>query len=54
MDLEPGVRSLEQAKKALVEGGFRGLYSLSGAPALSIPPVDLHLKEAQIFLSPCR
>ena len=25
MDLEPGVRSLEQAKKALVEGGFRGL-----------------------------
>ena len=37
MDLEPGVRSLEQAKKALVEGGFRGLYSLSGAPALSIP-----------------
>ena len=37
MNLEPGVRSLEQAKKALVEGGFRGLYSLSGAPALSIP-----------------
>ena len=37
MNLEPGVESLEQAKKALVEGGFRGLYSLSGAPALSIP-----------------
>ena len=37
MNREPGVRSLEQAKKALVEGGFRGLYSLSGAPALSIP-----------------
>ena len=37
MNLEPGVRSLAQAKKALGEGGFRGLYSLSGAPALSIP-----------------
>ncbi len=28
--------SLEQAKRALVEGSFRAVYSLSGAPALSI------------------
>ena len=37
MDLENGVTRLEKANKAQVEGGFRGLYSLSGAPALSIP-----------------
>ncbi len=36
MNLEPRAGSLEQAKKALVEGSFRGLYSLTGAPALSI------------------
>jgi aspartyl-tRNA(Asn)/glutamyl-tRNA(Gln) amidotransferase subunit A len=36
MDLSPGVRSVEQAKKALVEGSFRGVYSLAGVPALSI------------------
>jgi aspartyl-tRNA(Asn)/glutamyl-tRNA(Gln) amidotransferase subunit A len=36
MNLESGPGSLEQAKRALVEGSFRGLYSLSGAPALSI------------------
>jgi aspartyl-tRNA(Asn)/glutamyl-tRNA(Gln) amidotransferase subunit A len=36
MDLSPGVRSVEQVKKALVEGSFRGVYSLAGVPALSI------------------
>ena len=36
INLEPGVRSLDQAKKDLLEGSFRGLYSLSGVPALSI------------------
>ena len=36
ISLEPGVRSLDQAKKDLLEGSFRGLYSLSGVPALSI------------------
>ena len=36
MSLEPGESSVEQAKKALVEGGFRGVYSLAGVPALSI------------------
>jgi aspartyl-tRNA(Asn)/glutamyl-tRNA(Gln) amidotransferase subunit A len=36
MDLSPRVRSVEQAKKALVEGSFRGVYSLAGVPALSI------------------
>lgn len=36
MDLSPGVRSVEQAKKALLEGSFRGVYSLAGLPALSI------------------
>ena len=37
MSLEPGESSVEQAKSALVEGSFRGVYSLAGAPALSIP-----------------
>ena len=36
MNTEPGEGSVEQAKQALVEGSFRGLYSLSGVPALSI------------------
>ncbi len=36
MNLTPAKISLEQAKRALVEGSFRALYSLSGAPALSI------------------
>ena len=36
MDFTPGIRGKEQAAKALVEGNFRGLYSLVGAPALSI------------------
>lgn len=36
INLNPAKGSLEQAKRALVEGSFRGLYSLSGAPALSI------------------
>ncbi len=36
MSTEPGESSVEQAKKALVEGGFRGIYSLAGVPALSI------------------
>ncbi len=36
INLEPGVRSLDQAKKDLIEGSFRGIYSLAGVPALSI------------------
>ena len=36
MNLNPAKISLERAKRALVEGSFRALYSLSGAPALSI------------------
>ncbi len=36
MNNDPGEGSVEQAKQALVEGSFRGLYSLSGVPALSI------------------
>ena len=36
INLKPAKGSLEQAKRALVEGSFRGLYSPSGAPALSI------------------
>lgn len=37
LDFTPGVGSQEAAARALVEGSFRGPYSLSGAPALSIP-----------------
>ena len=37
MNNDPGEGSVEQARQSLVEGSFRGLYSLSGAPALSIP-----------------
>ena len=37
LDFTTGVASKESAAKALVEGSFRGPYSLSGAPALSIP-----------------
>jgi aspartyl-tRNA(Asn)/glutamyl-tRNA(Gln) amidotransferase subunit A len=37
IDLQSRVRSKEQAKRALAAGGFRGVYSLAGAPALSIP-----------------
>ena len=36
MNNDPGEGSVEQARQSLVEGSFRGLYSLSGAPALSI------------------
>ncbi len=36
MDLTPGVKSKEQAANALEEANFRGLYSLTGNPALSI------------------
>jgi aspartyl-tRNA(Asn)/glutamyl-tRNA(Gln) amidotransferase subunit A len=36
IDLTPGVQSKEQAKRALAEGSFRGVYSLAGVPALSI------------------
>jgi len=36
LNLHPTKGSLEQAKRALVEGSFRAIYSLSGAPALSI------------------
>jgi aspartyl-tRNA(Asn)/glutamyl-tRNA(Gln) amidotransferase subunit A len=61
----PVVSSKEMAAAALREGSFRGLYSLSGCPALSIPcgftgdgegalPLALqiggpHLGEANIF-----
>ena len=37
LDFTTGVASKESAVRALVEGSFRGPYSLSGAPALSIP-----------------
>tara|TARA_B100000315_G_scaffold93266_2_gene85832 strand:+ start:878 stop:2305 length:1428 start_codon:yes stop_codon:yes gene_type:complete len=37
IDLQARVRSKDQAKRALAAGGYRGLYSLTGAPALSIP-----------------
>jgi aspartyl-tRNA(Asn)/glutamyl-tRNA(Gln) amidotransferase subunit A len=36
MNLSPGITGVEQAKKALIEGSFRGVYSLAGVPALSI------------------
>ena len=36
INLEQKVNSQEYARKALAAGGFRGPYSLSGAPALSI------------------
>ena len=36
IDLEQKVNNQEHARKALAAGGFRGPYSLSGAPALSI------------------
>ncbi len=36
MDLTPGVRSKEQAAQALKDSNFRGLYSLTGNPALSV------------------
>ena len=64
-DEPPVVNSKEMAADALREGSFRGLYSLSGCPALSIPcgftgdgegalPLALqiggpHLGEAAIF-----
>ena len=37
LDFMTGVASKEAAAQALVEGSYRGPYSLSGAPALSIP-----------------
>ena len=37
LDFTTGVASKEAAAQALVEGSYRGPYSLSGAPALSIP-----------------
>ena len=37
LDFTTGVASKEAAAHALVEGSYRGPYSLSGAPALSIP-----------------
>ena len=37
IDLKARVRSKEQAKQALAGGSYRGIYSLAGAPALSIP-----------------
>ncbi len=37
LDFTTGVASKEAAAQALVEGSFRGPYSLSGAPALSVP-----------------
>jgi aspartyl-tRNA(Asn)/glutamyl-tRNA(Gln) amidotransferase subunit A len=36
MDLTPGVESKEQAARALRDSNFRGLYSLTGNPALSV------------------
>jgi aspartyl-tRNA(Asn)/glutamyl-tRNA(Gln) amidotransferase subunit A len=36
MDLTPGIRSKEAAARALKTANFRGLYSLTGNPALSI------------------
>ncbi len=37
IDPQARVRSKEQAIRSLAAGGYRGLYSLTGAPALSIP-----------------
>ena len=37
LDFTTGVASKESALQALVEGSYRGPYSLSGAPALSVP-----------------
>ena len=37
MDSDSRVQSTEAAKRALVAGAYRGVYSLSGVPALSIP-----------------
>jgi aspartyl-tRNA(Asn)/glutamyl-tRNA(Gln) amidotransferase subunit A len=37
LNLTPGVRSKEEAIKALGEGSYRGVYSLSGLPAMSVP-----------------
>lgn len=37
LDFTPGVESKAAAARALVEGSFRGPYSLSGVPALSLP-----------------
>ena len=37
LDFTPGVGSKAAAARALVEGSFRGPYSLSGVPALSVP-----------------
>jgi aspartyl-tRNA(Asn)/glutamyl-tRNA(Gln) amidotransferase subunit A len=37
LDFTTGVASKEAAAQALMEGSYRGPYSLSGAPALSIP-----------------
>ncbi|MDE2781231.1 MAG: amidase [Chloroflexota bacterium] len=37
LDFTTGVASKESAAQALVEGSYRGPYSLSGAPALSVP-----------------
>ena len=37
LDFNTGVPSKEAALQALAEGSYRGPYSLSGAPALSIP-----------------
>ena len=37
LDFTPGVGSKAAAARALIEGSFRGPYSLSGVPALSIP-----------------
>lgn len=37
LDFTPGVGSKAAAARALVEGSFRGPYSLSGVPALSLP-----------------
>ncbi len=34
--MDPGDGAVEQDKAALVEGSFRGIYSLAGVPALSI------------------
>jgi Asp-tRNA(Asn)/Glu-tRNA(Gln) amidotransferase A subunit family amidase len=40
IDLEAKVGSQEQSKRALAAGAFRGPYSLSGTPALSIGDAD--------------
>lgn len=36
MDLTPGVKSIDEAANALKEANFRGLYSLTGNPAISV------------------